>query len=66
MRNFVSLPLINVNQILFHSVIKKNHFLTRIEKDKGQILHEISDVRAATDEVNRSRVSTEQCCKNVL
>jgi hypothetical protein len=29
----------------------------RIEKDKGQIIHEISDVRAATDEVNRSRVS---------
>ncbi len=34
-----------------------NDFLLRIDKDKGQILHEVSDVRAATDEVNRSKVS---------
>ena len=28
----------------------------RIEKDKNHILKEISDVRAATEEVNRSKV----------
>jgi hypothetical protein len=30
--------------------------LYRIEKDKMQIINEIADVRAATDEVNRSKV----------
>jgi hypothetical protein len=37
-----------------------NDFLLRIDKDKGQILHEVSDVRAATDEVNRSKVSQQR------
>jgi len=38
----------------------------RIDKDKGQILHEVSDVRAATDEVNRSRVSHQKMSKLVI
>ncbi len=45
------------NHILF------NDFLLRIDKDKGQILHEVSDVRAATDEVNRSKVSQQNGSK---
>jgi hypothetical protein len=37
--------------------MKENHCCQfRIEKDKSQILNEISDVRAATEEVNRSKV----------
>ena len=30
----------------------------RVEKEKSQIITEISDVRAATDEVGRSKVIT--------
>ena len=30
----------------------------RVEKEKSQIIAEISDVRAATDEVGRSKVTT--------
>ena len=33
-------------------------FFYRIEKDKNQIMVEIADVRAATDEVCRSKVSS--------
>ena len=33
-----------------------NYF--RVEKEKSQIIAEISDVRAATDEVGRSKVTT--------
>ena len=40
-----------------------NDFLLRIDKDKSQILHEVSDVRAATDEVNRSKVSQQNGSK---
>jgi len=40
-----------------------NDFLLRIDKDKSQILHEVSDVRAATEEVNRSKVSQQNGSK---
>jgi len=43
-----------------------NKMKAKIEKDKGQILHEISDVRAATDEVNRSRASAEKSHRNLI
>merc|ERR1719427_1393801 len=36
-----------------------NKIKQKIEKDKAQIMNEIADVRAATDEVNRSKVSAE-------
>jgi hypothetical protein len=32
----------------------------RIDKDKSQITHEITDVRAATEEVTRSKASAEK------
>merc|ERR1712117_844205 len=38
----------------------------KIEKDKSQIHHEIQDVRAATDEIIRSRASAEKSNKNLL
>ena len=33
---------------------------SKIEKDKTLIMHETADVRAATDEVNRSKVAAEK------
>merc|ERR1711872_793856 len=39
---------------------------SKIEKDKGQISNEISDVRAATDEANRSKASAEKSHKNLV
>jgi myosin heavy chain 6/7 len=38
----------------------------KIEKDKGHILHEITDVRAATEEVNRSRISAEKSLRGLV
>merc|ERR1712158_289155 len=38
----------------------------KVEKDKAHILHEISDARAATDEVCRSKASAEKSHKNLL
>jgi hypothetical protein len=37
--------------------ISLSHFF-RVEKDKSQIIAEVADVRAATDEVGRSKVTT--------
>jgi hypothetical protein len=37
-----------------------NKIYFRIEKDKSQIMHEITDVRAATEEVTRSKASAEK------
>ena len=39
---------------------------SRIEKDKAQILSEISDVRAATEEVSRSKASADKSHKHHL
>merc|ERR1712241_1032235 len=38
----------------------------KIEKDKSHINHEIQDVRAATDEIIRSKASAEKSNKNLL
>merc|ERR1712110_239435 len=38
----------------------------KIEKDRNQIMHEISDVRAATDEIGRSKASAEKSNKNLV
>merc|ERR1712073_69883 len=35
----------------------------KVDKDKSLILHEIDDIRAATDEVNRSKASIEKNIK---
>merc|ERR1712038_1807230 len=37
----------------------------KIEKDKTLIMHEISDARAATDEVARSKASSEKTLRNL-
>ena len=42
--------------ISYEYILKPLHFF-RIEKDKSQIMIEIQDVRAATDEVGRSKVN---------
>merc|ERR1712025_1488516 len=38
----------------------------KIEKDKSHIGHEIQDVRAATDEISRSKASAEKSNKNLI
>merc|ERR1719225_880351 len=43
-----------------------NKMKSKIEKDKTHIMHEIADVRAATDEVIRSKASGEKSHKNLL
>ena len=37
----------------------------KIEKDKSVIMHEIADARAATDEVARSKASSEKSLRNL-
>merc|ERR1719225_728266 len=37
----------------------------KIDKDKNQIIAEIADVRAATDEVSRSKASAEKTMRNL-
>merc|ERR1711878_113437 len=38
----------------------------KIDKDKSQINHECTDVRAATDEIIRSKASAEKSNKNLI
>ena len=38
----------------------------KIEKDKSAIMHEVSDVRAATEEIGRSKASAEKSNKNLI
>merc|ERR1711894_583893 len=38
----------------------------KIEKDKSHIVHEIADVRAATEEINRSKASAEKSNKTLI
>merc|ERR1712106_831549 len=42
-----------------------NKMKAKIEKDKLQIMHEIADTRAATDEVVRSKASAEKTLKSI-
>merc|ERR1712223_1433812 len=39
---------------------------SKIEKDRNQIMHEIGDVRAATEEISRSKASAEKQNKNLV
>merc|ERR1712168_1591142 len=39
---------------------------SKIEKDRNQIMHEIADVRAATDEIGRSKASAEKSNKALV
>merc|ERR1711936_621314 len=38
----------------------------KIEKDRNQIMHEITDVRAATEDIGRSKASAEKSNKNLI
>merc|ERR1712066_128023 len=38
----------------------------KIEKDRNQIMHEIQDVRAAADEISRSKASAEKSNKSLI
>merc|ERR1712037_370163 len=38
----------------------------KIEKDKSAIMHEVADVRAANDEIGRSKASAEKANKNLI
>merc|ERR1719228_3193046 len=38
----------------------------KIEKDRNQIMHEIQDVRAATEEISRSKASAEKANKTLI
>merc|ERR1739846_13081 len=38
----------------------------KIEKDKTGLMHEVQDVRAATDEIGRSKASAEKSNKGLL
>merc|ERR1712172_160274 len=38
----------------------------RIEKDKTLLMHEVQDVRSATDEIGRSKASSEKSNKNLI
>merc|ERR1712079_40662 len=42
-----------------------NKMKNKVEKDKTLIMHEISDARAATDEVARSKASSEKSLRNL-
>jgi myosin heavy chain 6/7 len=43
-----------------------NRMKAKIEKDKTHIMHEVADIRAATDEVARSKASAEKSHKNLI
>lgn len=60
--------LLNKLHTLFYFLLSKNkkNLFLRIEKDRGQIAHEIGDVRAATDEVSRSKVSSYKFERHIL
>ena len=51
------------NKIYFFTCKSIFEMLFRIEKDKGKIMAEVADMRAATDEVNRSKVMNIICPK---
>merc|ERR1711971_751604 len=55
----------DANAEMQEQIEQLNKIKTKIEKDKTVIMHEISDARAATDEVNRSKASAEKSLKNL-
>merc|ERR1712088_1250323 len=55
----------DANAEMQEQIEQLNKIKSKIEKDKTTILHEIQDARAATDEVNRSKASSEKNLKNL-
>merc|ERR1719433_1412541 len=55
----------DANAEMQEQIEQLNKIKSKIEKDKTQIMHEIADARAATDEVNRSKASAEKNLKHL-
>merc|ERR1712156_1002838 len=55
----------DANAEMQEQIEQLNKMKAKIEKDKTLIMHEISDARAATDEVARSKASSEKSLRNL-
>merc|ERR1712051_1134151 len=55
----------DANAEMQEQIEQLNKIKSKIEKDKTLIMHEIADARAATDEVNRSKASSEKNLRNL-
>merc|ERR1712045_338482 len=55
----------DANAEMQEQIEQLNKIKAKIEKDKTVIMHETADVRAATDEVNRSKAASEKSLKNL-
>merc|ERR1712083_1075896 len=55
----------DANSEMQEQIEQLNKMKSKIEKDKTVIMHETADVRAATDEVNRSKAASEKSLRNL-
>merc|ERR1711881_145540 len=55
----------DANAEMQEQIEQLNKMKAKIEKDKTMIMHETADVRAATDEVNRSKAASEKSLRNL-
>merc|ERR1739842_286559 len=55
----------DANAEMQEQIEQLNKMKSKIEKDKTLIMHETADVRAATDEVNRSKAAAEKSLRNL-
>ena len=55
----------DANAEMQEQIDQLNKMKAKIEKDKTAIMHEIADARAATDEVARSKASSEKSLRNL-
>merc|ERR1712241_1580860 len=55
----------DANAEMQEQIEQLNKIKAKIEKDKTLIMHETADVRAATDEVNRSKAAAEKSLRNL-
>merc|ERR1712154_145330 len=55
----------DANAEMQEQIEQLNKIKAKIEKDKTVIMHETADVRAATDEVNRSKAASEKSLRNL-
>merc|ERR1711874_835201 len=55
----------DANAEMQEQIEQLNKMKSKIEKDKTLIMHEAADVRAATDEVNRSKAAAEKSLRNL-
>merc|ERR1711902_203833 len=55
----------DANAEMQEQIEQLNKIKAKIEKEKTMIMHETADVRAATDEVNRSKAASEKSLRNL-